>query len=123
VPEQGTGDGSRAAMTLLELLGVLVLAAAGWLLWGNLKAREIANAAISAACKAEGLLFLNDTVGLDSIWPKRNEEGHVIIRRIYGFEYSDTGHNRRKGTVTLLGDTVTGVYVGPRPVEDGETWH
>ena len=110
-------------MTLLELLGVLVLAAAGWLLWGNLKAREIANAAISAACKAEGLLFLNDTVGLDSIWPVRNEEGHVIIRRIYGFEYSDTGHNRRKGTVTLLGDTVSGVYVGPRLVEDGETWH
>jgi len=108
-------------MTLLELLGVMLLAVAGWLLWGNLKAREIANAAISAACKAEGFLFLNDTVGLDSIWFVRNDEGRVVIRRVYGFEYSDTGRNRRKGTVTLLGNIVSGVYVGPRLVEDGET--
>jgi Protein of unknown function (DUF3301) len=102
-------------MTWLELVGLLVLAAAGWLLWGNLKAREIANMAIGAACKAEGLLFLNDTVGLDSIWPVRNDEGRVIIRRIYGFEYSDTGQDRRHGTVTLMGDAVSVVAIGPRP--------
>jgi hypothetical protein len=105
-------------VTSLEILGLLALAGAGWLLWDNLKTREIANSAIGAACKAEGLLFLDDTVGLESIRPVRTDEGRVIIRRIYGFEYSDTGHNRRRGTVTLVGDRVSGVDVGPGPVVD-----
>ena len=106
-----------------EILGLLVLVSGGWVLWGNLKARETANAAISAACRTEGLLFLNDTVGLESIWPVRNGEGRATLRRIYGFEYSDTGHNRRKGTVTLVGDAISALDVGPRPAPEGETWH
>ena len=108
---------------MIEILGLLLLASIGWVLWGNLKARETANAAIGAACKREGLLFLNDTVGLESIWPVRNEEGHATLRRIYGFEYSDTGHNRRKGTVTLVGDAISALDVGPPSAPEGETLH
>jgi len=108
-------------MTLVELVTLFALAAAGWLVWSNLKAREFANAAIGNACRVEGLLFLDDTVGLESIRPVRNDDGHVCLRRIYGFEYSDNGHNRRKGTVTLIGDIVSGVCLGPKSVEDAQT--
>jgi hypothetical protein len=108
---------------LPEILVVLVLAACGWLLWGNLAAREAANAAMRAACKAEGLLFLDDTVALDSIWPLRDAEGRVGLRRVYTFEYSDTGDNRRRGSVTLSGDRVTAVDVGVRPASEGEPLH
>ena len=108
---------------MAELLGLLVALASGWLVWGNLKARETANAAIRAACQAEGLLFLDDTVGLDSLRPVRDEDGRMRIRWVYAFEYSDTGHNRRKGRVALTGDTLSAVEIDPRPAPEGVLPH
>lgn len=106
-----------------EMLGLLALAFAGGFLWDSLRAREAANAAIRAACAAEGLLFLDDTVGLASLSPVRDAEGRLRLRRVYGFEYSDTGSNRRRGHVTLVGQTVGAIDVGARPVPDGATLH
>jgi hypothetical protein len=110
-------------MSMPEILGLLVLVAGGWLFWDSLKAREGANAAMRSACKTEGLLFLDDTVALDSVWPVRNDEGRVRLRRVYGFEYSDTGQNRRKGTMTMVGQRVSVLYIGPRSVPEGVTLH
>ena len=103
-----------------EILGLLLFLSGGWLFWSNLKAREAANAAIRAACKALGMLFLDDTVGLESIRPVRDDEGRVRIRWVYAFEYSDTGHNRRKGRVSLTGDTLSAVEVEALPATEGE---
>ena len=108
-------------MTLLDILLLLLFAAGGWFLWDSLKVREAANAAMRAACKSEGLLFLDDTVALESVWPTRDDNGHLKLRRVYRFEYSDTGHNRRKGSVVMLGDKVSIVDVGFLTV--GETLH
>jgi len=111
------------AMAVTEILGLLLLASGVWLLWDSLRARETANAAMRTACRVEGLLFLDDTVALESVWPVRDDEGHLSLRRVYGFEYSDTGHERRKGTVTMIGNRITAVHVGPRSVPEGETRH
>jgi len=100
---------------MLELAVVAVLAAAGWFLWSSLTAREAANAAIRPACRAEGLLFLDDTVALDRIRPQRDENGHLTLLRVYRFDYSDTGSNRRRGSVSLLGTRVLAVDLA-RPV-------
>jgi len=97
---------------LLEVAVVAALAAAGWFLWSSLRARESANAAIRPACQAEGYLFLDDTVALDRIRLRRNDEGRVTIERVYRFDYSDTGDNRRRGYVTLLGARVVEVSLG-----------
>ena len=70
----------------------------GWFLWDSLKAREAANAAIRPACRAEGLLFLDDTVALDRLRPERDDDGRMRLARVYRFEYSDNGTNRRRGT-------------------------
>jgi hypothetical protein len=110
-------------MGIPEILSLLVLAGAGWFLWDSLKARETANAAIRPACEAQQLLFLDDTVALESIWPRRDAEGRMQLRRIYGFEYSDTGNNRRKGSITLLGSTVHAIDVGLGHPPEGETLH
>lgn len=110
-------------MTLVELIAVLAAATFGALVWTSLMAREAANAAMRATCKAEGLLFLDDTVGLTSMRLVRDTEGRLRLRRVYGFEYSDTGDNRRKGSVALLGDRVIAVDVGLRAVPDGTTLH
>jgi len=101
-------------MTLAEILGLFFLSGAAWLLWSSLKAREAANAEMRTACRAEGLLFLDDTVALKSVWPVRDEEGRATLRWVYDFEYSDTGHNRRKGTVTVTGGTVSAFHLGSR---------
>jgi hypothetical protein len=110
-------------MTFVELIALLAVGGLGWLVWTSLMAREAANAAMRATCKAEGLLFLDDTVGLTSMRPVRDTEGRLRLRRVYGFEYSDTGDNRRKGSVALLGDRVIMVDVGLRAGPDGATLH
>jgi len=102
---------------LLEIAVVAALAAAGWFLWSSLRAREAANAAIRPACRAEGYLFLDDTVALDRIRLRRNDEGRALIERVYRFDYSDTGDNRRRGYVTLLGARVEEVALGPAVVD------
>jgi hypothetical protein len=102
-------------MTFWELIGILLAAGGVWLVWDGLRAREAANVAIRAACSAQRHLFLDDTVALESMWPQRGADGHVVLRRVYGFEYSDTGHNRRKGRVAMHGDRVTRVDVEPGP--------
>ena len=39
-------------MGIAEILILLIVAFGGWVLWGNLKTREIANGAIRAMCNA-----------------------------------------------------------------------
>jgi len=110
-------------MSIPEILALLVLAAGAWFVWDSLKAREAANVAMRAACKMEGLLFLDDTVALESVWPVRSDEGHLTLRRIYGFEYSDTGDTRQKGRVVMLADAVSSLSIGPRPPPQDVTFH
>ena len=96
---------------LPEIVALLVILFAGWLVWDTLKARETANRAMRAACERHGYFFLDDTVSLISTRPARDDAGHVQLRRAYTFQYSDTGHNRRDGSITLLGDTVTSLVL------------
>ena len=69
---------------MVEALVVAVAAAAAWFLWDSLKAREAANAAIRPACRAEGLLFLDDTVALQAIRPARGEDVTYVRIAICG---------------------------------------
>ena len=110
-------------MSMSEILGLLVLLGGGWFVWDSLKAREAANAALRGACKTEGLLFLDDTVALQSVWPVRNGEGHVRLRRVYGFEYSDTGHTRHKGSIIMVAETVSVLNIGSRAEPGRATLH
>lgn len=102
---------------MLEIAILAALAAGGWFLWSSLQAREAANAAIRPACRAQGYLFLDDTVALDRLRLARNGEGRAQIERTYRFDYSDTGDNRRRGYVTLLGARVLEVSLGPAIVD------
>ncbi len=94
---------------LPEIAALLACAAAGWLVWDMLRAREHANAAMRAACERHGLLFLDDTVSLHRMRPVRDADGRVLLQRTYRFQYSDTGHNRRNGAITLRADRIAAV--------------
>jgi hypothetical protein len=107
------------SLTLFDLLALLAVGAGAWLAWSSLRARETANAAIRDACAQRGYMFLDDTVGLTSMRPIRDGDGRLTLRRRYGFAYSDTGHNRNKGTVTMIGNKVAEVVIGePVPARD-----
>ncbi len=105
-------------MTELILLAVFI--ALGWLWWDSMQAREAAVAAARAACHAEGLQFLDDTVGIASLKPARNADGRLLLQRAYDFEFSDNGDNRIRGSVVTLGRRVILLNVmAPRRDEPG----
>ncbi len=101
-------------MDLLELLGLLLLVAIAWLWLDSLKAREAAVAAARAACVAEDLLLLDDTVAIARLRFARDDEGVLRIQRVYGFEYSDTGNDRHSGSVVMLAGRVLVINIRRR---------
>ncbi len=106
-----------------EIIGILLIAALVWLIWDSLRAREAAIAASRAACAEEHYQFLDETVAIESVRPVRDDDGQIRLRRIYGFEYSETGDNRRRGTVVLVGAAVVMLSLAPRIGAGTRTWH
>lgn len=93
-------------MPWIETISIIVLLAAGWFWLDSFKAREAGLRAARAACAEDQLLLLDDTVALDSLRPARDEAGRLRLRRIYDFEYSDTGDDRSAGSLVMLGSRV-----------------
>ena len=110
-------------MPILELISLLLLGAAAWLWADSLKAREACIAAARALCAAEGLLLLDATVAIDSVWPTRDDEGRLRLRRVYGFEYSESGNDRKQGSVAMIGQEIVSFYIRPRLVHTELTDH
>ena len=54
-------------MPVLEILSLVVFAGTVWLWLDSLKAREVAVRAARAACTAEALLLLDDTVAIANL--------------------------------------------------------
>ena len=93
-------------MDFLDILGLLLIAAIAWLWLDSLNSREVAVSAAKAACNSEGLLLLDDTVAIQRLGVGRNGDSALRIRRVYAFEYSDTGNDRRTGSLVMLGRRV-----------------
>ena len=88
------------------------LLAAWW--WAeSLRARERAVEEARDACERHALQFLDESVECVSVRLARDEHGRAALRRIYRFEFSDDGHNRRIGRVTLAGPADASVYLEP----------
>jgi hypothetical protein len=99
---------SLAQIALLLAVGALV-----WLWFDSLKVRERALAFGKRACRGHGLQFLDETVVGVSLWPARNELGRMVLRRVYRFEFSDDGHNRRAGSIVMLGTELASLTLEP----------
>ncbi|MCX7175700.1 MAG: DUF3301 domain-containing protein [Proteobacteria bacterium] len=106
-----------------ELISLVVIGGVVWLWFDSLKARDSAIAAARNACAMEGLLLLDDTVAIASLKPARDGDGQLKLRRVYEFEYSDTGNNRRQGSMVLQGHRVLIVNIGLRLVPDERVLH
>lgn len=107
-------------MTSVEIFIVLALAGLAWLWLDGARAKETGVAEVRRACKAEGLQLLDETIALASLRPVR-VEGGLALRRVYEFEFSDTGDNRRRGSVHVLGARVVLLNLGLRlAASDGQ---
>ncbi|MBX9812770.1 MAG: DUF3301 domain-containing protein [Burkholderiales bacterium] len=98
---------------MLEIATVIFLMSLAWFWFDSLRARESAVSAARLACDADGVQLLDDTVALSAFGLRRSERGWLTLRRIYRFEFSDTGNNRLDGSVTLLGASVQALYLAP----------
>lgn len=110
-------------MPTFEIISLLILFALAWLWFDSVKVRDIAVQAAQAACSAEDLQLLDATVSIASLKPARDEDGQLVLRRVYSFEYSDTGNNRRPGSIAMLGQEVLFVNIGLRPPSPVTTLH
>lgn len=110
-------------MPIFETVAIIVLGALAWFWYDSFKAHEAGMIAARTACQSEDLQLLDETVSLGSLRFARNDDGQVTLRRVYDFEYSDTGDNRRKGSVVLLGYEVIVVNIGLRLVPSDRTLH
>jgi hypothetical protein len=97
-----------------ELVALSAVAAAAWLWFDTLRARESAIDAARRACESEGVQLLDDTVALERSRLKRDADGRIAILRVYRFEWSDTGDNRLRGSVTVLGRALQTLHLEAR---------
>lgn len=78
-----------------------------------MRAREHAVAAGARACERDRLQFLDETVECVSLWPARDSHGRMALKRVYRFEFSDNGDNRRVGSIVMLGGEVESLIMEP----------
>jgi len=97
-----------------EIIGLFALVIIAWFWLDSLKAREIGIAAVKAACMDEGLQLLDETISFERLGMVRNGSGRWVWLRVYAFEYSNDGSDRRKGSVHLQGYLVVMINVGLR---------
>lgn len=114
------GEGYGCDMPHFEIVSLIFITLLVWFWLDSLKAREAGFNAVRRACNEEGLQLLDETIAFLSLGIARNEQGRLVWRRVYQFEYSDTGDNRRRGSVHLLGHRVALLNVGLRLVASND---
>jgi hypothetical protein len=97
----------------MEWVFLFAVLAGGWLWSDSMRAREIALASCRDACQRAGLQLLDDTVSMASLRPMRDANGRVALRRVYIFEFTDTGDNRRHGSVIVMRQVASGLELEP----------
>jgi len=96
-----------------EAWALAAFAVLAWLWFDSMRAREHAVAAGLRACEHDRLQFLDQTVECVSLRPARDENGRFVLRRVYRFEFSDNGDNRRGGSIVMLGGEVESLTMEP----------
>ncbi len=91
------------------MINFLILLSFGLLAWfwqDSLRTRERAIRAAAQACKEIGAQLLDQTVSLESIKPARNRRGRLTFKRIYSFDFSVAGYERRRGRAIMAGQVL-----------------
>ncbi len=88
---------------MLEFVLILTLLGGGWLWLENQGVRDQAIVIAKEFCAKQNVQFLDEAMAPLSMRLRRDARGHMTIARTYQFEFSDTGDNRLKGVIIMLG--------------------
>ena len=110
-------------MPTFEIISLIVLGLLAWLWLDSIKVRDIGIRAAKVACHSEGFQLLDDTVSIARVALTRDGDGAAALRRVYNFDYTDTGDNRRNGSLVMIGSRVLVVNIGLRAPLADISWH
>ena len=110
-------------MSWFEIISLVILGGLFWLWFESTRIHEIAVERARRECHVSEVQFLDDTVALATIKPARDDDGRLVLKRTYTFEYSDTGNNRQPGSIIMLGQKVQFLRISPRLVGADITLH
>lgn len=108
-------------MVVAMLTAIIVLAVFGTvvLTWSNMRAAaETATHYGRRACEEAGVQWLDHTVMLEGLRPRRAPDGWVRLLRRYRFDFSTDGRDRHRGHLELLGDRLQWLRMPPLPVAE-----
>lgn len=100
-----------------ELAAIAVVLAAVWFWVDSLRARERALKAGRGACRRYGVQLLDDTVAIARLRLARDRDGRLTLERHYVFEFSETGDNRRQGSMVLIGAELSDIQLEPYTIQ------
>lgn len=100
---------------MTSTLIVLIVSAIVIAFWSaGRAAAEIAIIHGRRACEAAGVQWLDQSVHLASMRPRRAPDGRMGWERVFQFDYSTGGDDRHTGRLTLHGDRLIAL-IGPMP--------
>ena len=97
-------------MAPLVLLLIIVLLV--WLWQTSQRCRDIAIQTARQTCEQQGVQILDGTASLQSMRPYYTRAGGPGLKRIYTFDYSDDGFERRSGCIIMHNSQISSVLVG-----------
>ncbi len=90
-------------LTLTSIFWTAIAVALISFWWQGDAVKMIAMQYLYQYCKEQNLQLLDQTIVLKGVWPQRNDEGSLLLRRRYSFEFTSTGEQRYKGMIELNG--------------------
>lgn len=98
-------------MTLSFLFWCTIIAALISFWWQGDRIKGLALSHVYRHCKDQNLQLLDQTMVLKGVWPVRDDEGSLRLRRTYGFEFTSTGEARSDGTIILFGARLQNLHL------------
>ncbi len=98
---------------MAELVALFTLIGIAWFWLDSLGVRERAIAIAKDFCAKENVQFLDGAVAAASLRVRRDIRGRLALARTYQFEFTDTGNNRLKGTIIMLGSSLETMHLEP----------
>ncbi|MCY4356738.1 MAG: DUF3301 domain-containing protein [Gammaproteobacteria bacterium] len=105
-------------MSLLTLASLTLLAALIALWWQSDQVKRRALQLVRQRCSQLNLQLLDQTMVLRGLWPGRDSQGVLRMRRRYEFEFTSTGQTRHTGLLVLVGAIVQSLELEPHPIPE-----
>ena len=99
--------------SLSNLIWLTLIGIAALYLWRSGEFKGRARSLASNHCRQLDLQLLDDSMVIISLWPIRNEQGNLVLRRCFSFEFASIGDRRYQGEVIMLGMRLLHIELEP----------